>query len=530
MANKNRTDLKSYFVKNAIPTEGNFADLIDSQLNQAQDGVFKPDGEALSVIAAPGDQKRALRLYANYPASNPDWVISLNPAQDPANAATTSRPGFGITDGAGRPKLFIDAATGQIGVGTNAPQVALDVAGGARADTLLTGKVGIGIGTQAPGDILHVHNAATVGLFESTTTQAALRLVTSEGMSNHIELANRAGGHAAISVGTGGDALIVKKDGGVVVSAASGGVGDLTVENFLRFPNAVPKDKIVIWDGGTTDRFGIGLNSNNINLFYPTTARFSLRQNSCSGNEIFSVSSTGAARFYGQIIPKIGNDGSSGIYFPTDPGGGGGDAAFIRYYVESGETTKLLIGINNDPDDRLSLYQYGGERLTIYNGCVGINTITPTSTLHVNGSFTATSKYFSIDHPLDSKRSLIHSVLEGPEVAVFYRGEAVLVDGMCEIALPSYFEALTRKEHRTVLVTPKLSDGEETSALAASGVTDGRFIVRAIDPRNRKQRFFWEVKGVRADIGPLEVEPLKPDVPAPPQPPIPEDLAPGVAS
>src|SRR5215470_9890041 len=102
MTIKNRTDLKSYFVKNAIPTEGNYADLIDSQLNQAQDGVFKPDGEALSVIAAPGDRKPALRLYASYPSATPDWLISLNPAQDPANAATTSRSGFGITDGAGR--------------------------------------------------------------------------------------------------------------------------------------------------------------------------------------------------------------------------------------------------------------------------------------------------------------------------------------------------------------------------------------------------------------------------------------------
>ena len=119
MATKNRSDLKSYFVKNAIPTEGNFADLVDSQLNQAQDGVFKPDGDALTVTAALGDQKRVLRLYASYPAANPDWMISLNPAQDPANAASTSRPGFGVTDGTGRTRLFIDAATGQIGVGTN---------------------------------------------------------------------------------------------------------------------------------------------------------------------------------------------------------------------------------------------------------------------------------------------------------------------------------------------------------------------------------------------------------------------------
>jgi hypothetical protein len=134
MATKNRTDLKSYFVKNAIPTEGNFADLIDSQLNQTQDGVFKPDGEAFSVVAAPGDQKRVLRLYASYPATNPDWMISLHPAQDPANAATTGKSGLGITDGAGKPRLFIDAATGQIGLGTNTPQVALDVTGTAQAN------------------------------------------------------------------------------------------------------------------------------------------------------------------------------------------------------------------------------------------------------------------------------------------------------------------------------------------------------------------------------------------------------------
>lgn len=134
MATKNRTDLKSYFVKNAIPTEGNFADLVDSQLNQAQDGVFKPDGDALTVTAAPGDQKRVLRLFASYPAANPDWMISLNPAQDPANAATTSKPGFGVTDGTGKTRLFIDAATGQIGVGTNTPQCALDVSGIAQAN------------------------------------------------------------------------------------------------------------------------------------------------------------------------------------------------------------------------------------------------------------------------------------------------------------------------------------------------------------------------------------------------------------
>jgi hypothetical protein len=127
---KTRKDLKSYFVKNAIPTEGNFADLVDAQLNQSDDGVFKLAGEPLSVVAASGDQKRVLRLYSNYPAANPDWLISLNPAQK--SGETSYRAGFGITDAPGNTRLFIDATTGNLGVGTNNPQAKLDVNGAAR--------------------------------------------------------------------------------------------------------------------------------------------------------------------------------------------------------------------------------------------------------------------------------------------------------------------------------------------------------------------------------------------------------------
>jgi hypothetical protein len=104
---KNRTELKSYFVKNAIPTQGNFADLIDSHLNQTDDGVFKLTGEALSVVAGAGAQQQALRLYAGYPAPNPDWLISLSPS-DPSDG-TTPRPGFGIVEGTGKTRLSLDA-------------------------------------------------------------------------------------------------------------------------------------------------------------------------------------------------------------------------------------------------------------------------------------------------------------------------------------------------------------------------------------------------------------------------------------
>ncbi len=122
------------------------------------------------------------------------------------------------------------------------------------------------------------------------------------------------------------------------------------------------------------------------------------------------------------------------------------------------------------------------------------------------------TKNFLINHPLDPKHKyLIHSTLEGPEVAVFYRGEAELNKGKAKIFLPDYFEALTKKEGRTVLVTPKFEVDEPISMLAASEVKEGKFFVKAIDDQNLSQPFYWEVKAIRADVEPLKVETMKID-------------------
>jgi hypothetical protein len=117
------------------------------------------------------------------------------------------------------------------------------------------------------------------------------------------------------------------------------------------------------------------------------------------------------------------------------------------------------------------------------------------------------SKNFLINHPLrPDTHELVHSTLEGPEIAVFYRGEAQLSDGEATVILPDYFEALTRKENRTILLTPEFEEGTEVSMLAASKVKDGKFTVKMIDSKNSSQKFYWEVKAIRADIDILEVE------------------------
>ncbi|MFA7000476.1 MAG: hypothetical protein WC241_05220 [Candidatus Paceibacterota bacterium] len=126
-------------------------------------------------------------------------------------------------------------------------------------------------------------------------------------------------------------------------------------------------------------------------------------------------------------------------------------------------------------------------------------------TVQVPGTFDATTvtanvKNFKINHPAKPGKKLIHSTLEGPEIAVFYRGEAQLVKGEATIKLPDYFEALTRKEGRTIQLTAK---GKEPFLLSCADVTDGKFFVYGAKPDGK---FYWEVKAVRADIKPLEVE------------------------
>lgn len=122
--------------------------------------------------------------------------------------------------------------------------------------------------------------------------------------------------------------------------------------------------------------------------------------------------------------------------------------------------------------------------------------------LTVHGTLTATTKNFATTHPLDSGKTLYHSSLEGPEIGVYYRGEAKLVKGQATIILPDYFEALTRKENRTVILTCK----NGYSPLYYEEINDGKFIVKTTKDGSADQAFSWEVKAIRADLAPLVVE------------------------
>jgi len=198
---------------------------------------------------------------------------------------------------------------------------------------------------------------------------------------------------------------------------------------------------------------------------------------------------------------------TAGGYFKTGTGnsgyallGYGNVGGYFRNYSSSGSSYCYVA--NSDNYGIYCVGTTGGAGFSDSDN--GINTLLAQGTY---GLWTNGTKSFVIDHPTKLGMKLVHSAIEGPENAVFYRGEDQLNNGKLEIYLPEYFEALVQKGNRTVLLTPKFEDENEAiSQLAASSIENGKFIVRAIENNNPSQKFYWEVKAVRGDLPSLEVE------------------------
>jgi hypothetical protein len=138
---KTRAELKAYFIKNALPTSSNFGELIDAAVNQKDDGLTKAADQPVQIAASSIGDRPAIHLYESFATDlSPAWAVSL---------LVGGKKGFGVSDGGGQNRLFIDGAIGNVGIGTADPQsYKLAVSGAANVAGQLTAD-GLGVSGAA---------------------------------------------------------------------------------------------------------------------------------------------------------------------------------------------------------------------------------------------------------------------------------------------------------------------------------------------------------------------------------------------
>jgi hypothetical protein len=136
-----RKNLKNKFTEGSLPTEKDFADLIDSTLNLADDCLQRSEEFGVEVSAR-GAARLLLSFFRSPESDEPDWSVASdhksgalrfvagtpNPLQGPPKPAETGVLTLASQEG------------GRVGIGTAAPEFALDVAGFVRSK----GRIGDG--------------------------------------------------------------------------------------------------------------------------------------------------------------------------------------------------------------------------------------------------------------------------------------------------------------------------------------------------------------------------------------------------
>jgi hypothetical protein len=370
-AKRTRDALKGYFVKNAIPTEGQFAQLIDSMLNQREDRLVKtPDGP-LSIEAAGPDAgpRKVLDFYDNLGEAQPTFSVGLRMKPN------DSRRALSVSDGAGVSRLAIEASSGNLGVGTTEPQQRLDVAGdiglgGRQALSTSDGWLWLNQAGQ------FANGARTPGLF----AQGSLNVGGLNGWGDP-------GGNNAVVAGSIGVGVFAPADRLHVDGRVR--AGTLTVGPWPANPGSYAFIGSNLLDQGNGANYallvGTGAESGMTMLNSPSQIGFRISNNQhmiLTGDGRIGIGTgTNAPRAKlevvgGAIMPAAGDGENAGILFPPDAFGGAGDRAWIRWTTRGSESTTLEIGTMNDPDDHIAL---------LPSGNVGIGTRTPEAKLHVTG-------------------------------------------------------------------------------------------------------------------------------------------------
>lgn len=309
---KNRSTLKDYFKKGAIPTEANFADLIDSMLNQEEDNIAKLPNDPLKITATGTDEA----LVNFYRIENNAEKLSWQVKQKLGGVA-----GLSISDAAAS-RLFIENGTGNLGVGITKPAAKLHISG---AQDHVSLRVGYG---DTSGNDFTVDVAGGQGLVNLVAgakitpdgggytflgTRGASKITLHDGRIRFHTSDATSGTAGADAVGLAGEKMTLTNDGklGIGTSApgaklhVSGGQIQLDGNQKISFSDTDTSNnlKIQLWSG-----YGLGINGNT--LFYAANGQHSWRDNNGTNERMLlttgadgglTVKGTGNSSFAGNV-------------------------------------------------------------------------------------------------------------------------------------------------------------------------------------------------------------------------------------
>jgi hypothetical protein len=112
------------------------------------------------------------------------------------------------------------------------------------------------------------------------------------------------------------------------------------------------------------------------------------------------------------------------------------------------------------------------------------------------GVVAANVKNFRVPDPEDATRDIWYGCIEGPELAMYVRGTAQLVNGRARIELPDHFRKLADEQGMTVQLTPRSAESKGLAAVQVS--LNGIEVVELLNGRGNYE-FDWRVEAVRKE-------------------------------
>jgi hypothetical protein len=149
-----RNVLREYFRANAVPTQEQFWQFIQSTLNSAEDGISKTRSTALNIRPSAMPGRQVIELFKRVDDGAPTWTLELQPSQN-----NVDYPGLNFARADKNTTLFLNEADGRVGMGTINPKAHLhitaDESSNWRHDSLID-HITLGIGNtemNRPGTV-----------------------------------------------------------------------------------------------------------------------------------------------------------------------------------------------------------------------------------------------------------------------------------------------------------------------------------------------------------------------------------------